>query len=237
MGQPRGRVVVLPGWQRLRICIAAAVAMLATSCGVVTPTMPPPRAQGELLVVGPWEILSLDPLGSGAQFMRMQVTETLVDAANDGTVLPGLAVRWSTSSDGLEWRFALPLGTRFHDGSALTAASVLPSLERARVEPGSLALAPVERLEAKGNDLIVRLSRPFAPLAALLAHASTQILAPSSFGPSGEVQSIIGTGPYRIESIKRPQTFTVVVLKAGGASPRRFGARGISPSVEPKRAR
>lgn len=192
----------------LRISIIALLTLLSVSCRRNALTTHA-SAAGELLVVGPWEIPSLDPLGSGSQFMRMQVTETLVDAANDGTVLPGLAANWSTSQDGLEWKFELLEGVRFHDGSLLTAASALPSLKRALVEPGSLALAPIERLDAIGNEIVVRLKQPFSPLAALFAHSSTQILAPSSFGPSGEVRSIIGTGPYRVVSIARPQTFTL----------------------------
>jgi peptide/nickel transport system substrate-binding protein len=202
----------------LRTSIIALLALLSVSCRQSASTT---HAAGELLVVGPWEIPGLDPLGSGSQFMRMQVTETLVDAASDGTVLPGLAAEWSTSPEGLEWRFHLREGVRFHDGSLLTAISALPSLKRALTEPGSLALAPVERLDAIGNEIVVRLKQPFSPLPALFAHSSTQILAPSSYGPTGEVRSIAGTGPYRVVSIARPQSFTVVAFDGwrGGALP------------------
>jgi len=157
-----------------RVPIIPLLALLTVSCRQNAVTTQASMAD-ELLVVGPWEMPSLDPLGSGSQFMRMQVTETLVDAASDGTVLPGLAAEWSMSPDGLEWRFELREGVRFHDGSFLTAASALPSLKRALVEPGSLALAPIERLDAIGNEIAVRLKQPFAPLPALFAHSSTQI--------------------------------------------------------------
>ena len=203
------------------VFIAIGAVLLLPACRTRTSGTHSP-AKDEILVVGPWEIPSLDPLSSGSQFMRMQVTETLVDAAGDGTVLPGLAEKWSTSSDGLEWRFELRLGVRFHDGSPLTAVSAMPSLKRALVEPGSLALAPVERMEASGNEIIVRLKQPFSPLPALFAHSSTQILAPSSFGPNGEVRSIVGTGPYRVVSIARPQSFTVEAFN---------GWRGDPPTI------
>jgi peptide/nickel transport system substrate-binding protein len=204
----------------LRISSTALLALLIVSCRQSALTTHASMA-GELLVVGPWEIPSLDPLGSGSQFMRMQVTETLVDAASDGTVLPGLAAKWSTSPDGLEWRFELRQGLRFHDGSLLTAASALPSLKRALVEPGSLALAPIERLDAIGNEVVVHLRQPFSPLPALFAHSSTQVLAPSSLGPSGEVLSVVGTGPYRVVSIARPQSFIVAAFDGwrGGVPP------------------
>ena len=203
--------------QRL-VFIAIGAVLLLPACRTRTSGTPSP-SQDEILVVGPWEIPSLDPLGSGSQFMRMQVTETLVDAAGDGTVLPGLAAKWSTSSDGLEWSFELRRGVRFHDGSPLTAVSAMPSLKRALAEPGSLALAPVGSMEANDNEIVVKLKRPFSPLPALFAHSSTQILAPSSFGPNGEVRSIVGTGPYRIVSIARPQSFTVAAFDRWGGDP------------------
>ena len=193
------------------VYILTALALLTPACGV-RKAHAPSLAQDEILVVGPWEIPSLDPLGSGSQFMRMQVTETLVDAASDGTVLPGLAAKWSTSTDGLTWKFELRRNVRFHDGSVLTAASALPSLKRALVEPGSLALAPIESLAENEDEIVVQLRKPFPALPALFAHSSTQILAPSSFQSTGEVRSIVGTGPYRVLSIARPQSFTVAAF-------------------------
>ena len=57
----------------LRISIIPLLALLAVSCRQNAATTQTSMA-GELLVVGPWEMPSLDPLGSGSQFMRMQVT-------------------------------------------------------------------------------------------------------------------------------------------------------------------
>jgi peptide/nickel transport system substrate-binding protein len=163
----------------------------------------------ELIVVGPWEMPTLDPLGAGSQFLRMEVTETLVDADEKGILRPGLSSHWSVSKDGREWRFAIPGGIVFQDESPVTPASILPCLRRALKAPGALALAPIIQLTADHQDLVLRLRRPYALIPALFTHSSTQILAPSSLGPSGEVQAIVGTGPYRVISLEQPQAFTV----------------------------
>ena len=60
-----------------------------------------------LAMVGPWEIHSVDPASNGVFFTRMQVAETLVEVDSQGNLQPGLASQWSSSGDGLQWRFTL----------------------------------------------------------------------------------------------------------------------------------
>jgi peptide/nickel transport system substrate-binding protein len=50
----------------------------------------------------------------------------------------------------------------------------------------------------------VDLTEPFAPLPAVLAHTSTQILAPSSYGPDQAVAKVVGSGPYQVSHIEPP---------------------------------
>lgn len=162
-----------------------------------------------LQVVAPWEIGGLDPSKTGYIFTRMQITETLVNVDPSGSLAPGLASRWETLGNQLVWRFKLRTGARFHDGSAVTAADVARSLERARNNPGVLGNAPVQKINADGDTVVIELSRPFTPLAAFLAHASTQILAGSAFAPDGSVKAVIGSGPYRVTSVQPPQKLEV----------------------------
>ncbi len=165
-----------------------------------------------LRVVGPWELNGLEPGLAGYLFTRMQVTETLVDADDDGRLLPGLAARWTVSGDGLRWRFDLRPNARFHDGTAVTPEHVAWLLRRAMGRPGVLALAPVEDARADKGSVEVRLRSAFAPLPALLAHTSTQILAASAFDASDRVVRIIGTGPYRMVRLEPPQRLEIEAL-------------------------
>lgn len=167
-----------------------------------------------LQVVGPWELTGLAPANSGFMFARLQIAETLMNAQDDGTPQPGLARRWHTSSDGLVWRFDLRPQARFHDGSAVTAEAVVRCLEVARVPPSLLSVAPVRAIEADGaGTVVIRLAAPFAGLPALLAHSSTIVLAPGSYGPDGRVRRIVGSGPYRIAVLSAPQLVEAVAFE------------------------
>ena len=158
-----------------------------------------------LAMVGPWEIHSVDPASNGVFFTRMQVAETLVEVDGQGNLQPGLASQWSNSGDGLQWRFTLRPGARFHDGSEVSAEQAAFALQQAWRKPGVMTSAPIASIEAREGALLVTLTEPFAPLAAVLAHPSTQILAKEAYDARGEVIQVIGSGPYRITRLQQPQ--------------------------------
>jgi len=142
----------------------------------------------------------------------------LVESDLRGVLQPGLATGWEVSPDGLSWKFLLRPGAVFHDGTPVTAGSVAAALETARTKAGTpLATVPIGAITAddadRGGDVQVDLTQPFAPLAAVLAHTSTQILAPSSYGPDRAVTNVVGSGPYQVERLEQPAT---IELKAFG---------------------
>ena len=158
-----------------------------------------------LTMVGPWEIHSIDPASNGIFFTRLQVAETLVDVDSQGGLQPGLASDWSRSEDGLQWRFTLRPHAHFHDGSKVNTEQAAFALQQAWRKPGVLTSAPITAIEAKEGALLVTLAHPFASLAAVLAHPSTQILARGAYDDKGEVTQVIGSGPYRITRLQQPQ--------------------------------
>lgn len=203
----------------LRVSLAAA--------GVAAAMRPSAFAQSvrtPLQIVGPWEIGGLAPASSGYVFTRMQIAETLMDARDDGTPSPGLAERWRVSSDGLVWRFVLRPGAHFHDGTPVTADAVVRCLRAARTAPALLSVAPIVAIEPEGRGaLTIRLSAPYSGLPALLAHSSTLVLAPVSYGPDGTVRAIVGSGPYRIVVLEPPQRVEAVLFE---------GYDGPRPAIE-----
>lgn len=158
----------------------------------------------QLRVVAPFEITGLDPARSGYVFGRMAIAETLVTADEQGRPVPALAEKWDLSADRLTWRFALRRGMTFHDGSPVTAASVVASLERSRLGVGVLSRTPIQTIAADGDTVVIRTETPFASLPAFLANYTAIVLAPSSYDASGQVRAIIGTGPYRITNLTAP---------------------------------
>ena len=157
-----------------------------------------------LRVVGPWEIVGVDPAQSGYVFSRTQVAETLVTADGEGRLAPLLAEGWSASGDGLTWRFPVRSGATFHDGTPVTAEAAAASLERARAGTGAFTQAPVASIAAEGREVVIRLERPFASLPAFLANYGTIILAPGSYDTAGAVTRIIGSGPYKVKALTPP---------------------------------
>jgi peptide/nickel transport system substrate-binding protein len=159
------------------------------------------QSQPTLRVVAPWEVTSLEPSDTGYIFLRMEVAETLVGVEPNGQLVGLVAERWAVDEDRLTWRFALR-DKRFHDGSPVTAAAVVASLERVRAAGESLGGVPIERIEAAGSMVIIRTSRPFSPLPAFLADYASIILAPAAYGADGKVQRMIATGPYRVTRVE-----------------------------------
>lgn len=185
-------------------CIATSAAPWARAQGSAAPTTAP--APTTLQIVGPWEFTSLAPASSGFMLLNLQVCETLLGANALGRPQPALAERWKVSADGLAWHFTLRPGARFHDGSRVTAAVVVQSLQRAQKAPALLSKAPITAITAQGDGgVLIRLSQPHNALAAQLAHYSTLVLSPGSFGADGKVLRIIGSGPYRIAKLVPPQ--------------------------------
>ena len=206
-----------------RHALQAALAGLATGSMRVA-AQPAAIEHKPLQIVGSWEITGLAPANSGYMFTRLQVTETLMGAADDGAPEAALAERWNVSAGGLVWRFFLRPGARFHDGTPVTAAAVVRCLQTARVAPSLLSMAPIQAVEADGaGTVVIRLKSPHAGLPSLLAHSSTMVLAPSSYAAGGQVRRIVGSGPYRIETLAPPQSVETVVFD---------GYDGPRPAIE-----
>ena len=158
-----------------------------------------------LSVVAPWEVSNLDPSKAGYIFTRLEITETLTSVNVAGAVTGGLATLWETSPDQLKWQFKLRPDAKFHDGTAVTAEAAVKSLERALAQPGVLRNANIKKVSAAAGSVVIELNKPFAPLPAYLAHSSTQVLAPASYGTDGSVKAVIGSGPYKISKLQVPQ--------------------------------
>lgn len=212
--------------------LAAAILPVRAHDGPASAHAPiAPASRDTLTVVGPWELTGLEPSRGGYLFTRMEVAQTLLDADDQGRLQPSLASDWEVSQDGLEWRFFIAQGKLFHDGTPLTAGTVLVSLQRALAAPGVLRLARIRAMTAARGAIVVTLAQPYAPLPYLFTHSGTQVLAPSSYGADGRVLRIIGSGPYRITAISLPQQFDVAYFDGWrGAAPAVRRARYISVS-------
>jgi peptide/nickel transport system substrate-binding protein len=90
--------------------------------------------------------------------------EGLTSRGFDGRPTPRLAESWTSSPDGLVWRFRLRSGVTFHDGSPLTPEAVASGLKSATANPARLALFPgladIVSIEPSGDaEVLIRLTR------------------------------------------------------------------------------
>ncbi len=77
---------------------------------------------------------SLDPQRGqslSAQNILRDIFEGLTREDAAGTIIPGIAERWETSTDGLTWTFYLRADAKFSDGADITANDFVASFARA----------------------------------------------------------------------------------------------------------
>ena len=147
---------------------------------------------------------NLDPTAGAAaaidEVVYANVFEGLTRFGPDGSVKPGLAASWEISADGTVYTFTLHPGVTFHDGSTLTAADAVFSLDRARAEGSTNAqralFANIVSAEAV-DDLTLRvtLDGPDGAFLFDMAWGDAVIVAPET--AETNATNPVGTGPFR----------------------------------------
>lgn len=189
-----------------------------------SPKAPPPveRAAQQVLrvAVGNDEFLGGTPatrnLGLLVDGLNPGIFETLTAVTQNFGLRPGLALRWEARSPTM-WRFELRPDVRFHDGTPLTAAAVVESLQRvtggtedASGEQVALRTSRPRGLEADSatavEELVVEivLSQPNLRLAEQFANPRMAVLAPGTEAGDGSTPALTptGTGPFRFATYR-----------------------------------
>jgi peptide/nickel transport system substrate-binding protein len=133
--------------------------------------------------------------------------EGLVDTIQtpDGGVelAPALAESWEISDDGLFYTFHLKPGVQFADGTPVTTADWIWSLERARdtaESPWASYAAPIKNVTAPDeNTLVIELTALNAPFLSMLAVHNFSVQSKAQFdrlGADEYVKRPLGTGPF-----------------------------------------
>lgn len=168
---------------------------------------PPARADKVLKVVPQNDIVLLDPVFGTAWISMVggaMIYESLFTWDADMQPKPMMVASWTTSADGLVWRFVLREGQKFHDGAPVTPNDVIASLTRwMGFDGGGMKLAASLSAMAviDANTIEMRLTRPFPAMLSVLAAAPSRFAAvmraqdiPAERKP---VTTAIGSGPFR----------------------------------------
>jgi peptide/nickel transport system substrate-binding protein len=149
---------------------------------------------------------TLDPHAETSQAMSeywWPAYDTLTRAQLDGTVEPALAESWTYSEDGLSLALTIRDGVTFHDGTALDAAAVQASLDRARSGETSTqkgVLASITDVAATGPlEVMITTSRYDPTLPAVFGGASGAVVNPAAISAGTDLNSTTdGSGPFII---------------------------------------
>ena len=180
---------------------ALATVLLATAAHAQT-------APKVLRVVPSADLTQLDPGFASIVITRiygLMVYETLFAWDSKLQPKPQMVRDWSTSADGLTWRFTLRPGLKFHDGQRVTTADVIPSLQRwmQRDVVGQKLAASVTGMDAIDPDTFeIKLTKPYQAMLFSLGSGIGQVpvimRAQDLAGdPAKPITTAIGSGPFR----------------------------------------
>lgn len=174
----------------------------------------PAAAGGAITFAIENDIIDFDPMISRAFVDRnahYQIYDSLVRIDPTGKVIPWLAEKWDTSSDGKQVTFSLRKDVKFHDGSVFDAANVKWNIDRYRTTDGSARsgeLAPIDSVDVVDPSTVrFNLKTPFAPLLATLVDRSGMMISQKVVEAAGQDFTRkafkAGTGPFVLtEAIK-----------------------------------
>lgn len=168
---------------------------------------PAPLRAAQLNVVLYSEVTTLDPSFTAAYNTRnfgYLVYDTLFAIDSHGQVQPQMVDHYSVSPDKLSYSFTLRSGLAFHDGTPVTAADCVASLQRwgAKDSLGIRLMKAVDALEVvDAETFTLKLKRPFGLVLEALAKPSSFVpfIMPARLArkPATEkLTEIIGSGPF-----------------------------------------
>lgn len=174
-----------------------------------------PAPGGELregIIGSPRFINPLLSLSDADRDLATLIYSGLLKATPEGRLIPDLADRYEISKDGLSYTFHIREGVKFHDGVVVTSNDVLFTLQKAQdpalksPKRASWEGVTVEKVGEREIRLVLR--QPYSPF---LENMTIGIL-PKHLWKDADAEQFqfspinieaVGSGPYKIEKIKR----------------------------------
>ncbi|HUP07313.1 MAG TPA: ABC transporter substrate-binding protein [Caldimonas sp.] len=190
------------GSRFVRACAALA---FAVACAAVAPAV---HAQGKTLrFVAHADVKILDPTFTTAYISRnfgYMVYDTLFAQDASGVPKPQMVDKWTASKDGKDWTFTLRPGLKFSDGSPVTSADCIASIQRwsGRDSIGrAMAAAGAEWKAVDASTFTLRLKEPFGLVLEGLAKPSgfPPVILPERIAKmptASPLTEVIGSGPF-----------------------------------------
>jgi len=160
------------------------------------------------------DVSNLDPMLSGLfvdRNIHYAMYDSLVRVTPKGEIIPWLAEKWTTSTDGKAVTFNLRQGVKYHDGTAFDAASVKWNIERYKTGKGSLRTGDLSLVDTvdvvDASTVRLNLKQAFSPLLGALVDRAGMMVSQKVVETMGADFTLkpfkAGTGPFILtESVK-----------------------------------
>src|SRR6266480_2815935 len=162
-----------------------------------------------LVIANAVKVDTLDPEANSVNesiWLDQNLYSRLLQPNATGTaLLPDLATSWDISANGLSYTFHLRPDAKFSNGSPVTAADVVYSIERSRKFSGGwgFLLTAVKTITAPDtHTVVITLSQPHAPLLADLAMYAYSVVPENLVKAQGAAffTHPVGSGPFMVTS-------------------------------------
>jgi peptide/nickel transport system substrate-binding protein len=171
-------------------------------------------------------------------YISRQVLDGLVTLAEDGTVKPWLATKWTASPDGTKYTFTLKDGVKFTDGTPVDAEAVAWNFDLWENKGGNstakVSIDPYYK-SAKAVDastVEISLTKPFPPFLTLITQGYFGIQSPTAFKARTEKENCekpIGSGGFTVKEWKHGEE--VVLAKNPGYTSWPATAKHEGPAI------
>src|SRR5437660_6258887 len=166
------------------------------------------------------DVSNLDPMLSGLFVDRnimYAMYDSLVRVTPKGDIIPWLADKWETSSDGKTVTFTLRTDVKYHDGTAFDADSVKWNIERYKTTQGSLRTGDLSSVDTvtvvDPKTVKFNLKSAFAPLLGALVDRAGMMVSRKVVEAVGADFTLkpfkAGTGPFVLTEAVKNDHYTL----------------------------
>lgn len=183
----------------------AAAGTIAAPSVLKAQTRPPAARTIRAVMHG--DVPTYDPIWTTANMAAYHggmVYDTLFGIDDKDVPQPQMVGKYGLSDDKLKWTFELRDGLKWHDGTAVTSADVVPSLKRwaARDGMGQLLTQRLKGIEAKDEKTFtIELKERFGLVLDALAKTGTPVnfmmrKKEAETDPMQKIDQTVGSGPF-----------------------------------------
>lgn len=202
-------------WRNFRLILAAGIVwlcVLSVSAGV--------KAQTRVSVGVTETMETFNPYGDSVALLYALWCQTYGCLGSydfeKGDYVGWLAERWEVK-DPNTWHFYLRRDARWHDGTPVTAADVVHSINRIRTDPQSKQkqnIAPIANVQAVDSHTVkITTKKPTAPMTEYLFDRViiTSKAIHDKYGPEvADRKHPVGAGPYKLKELIPGQRMVIV---------------------------